>query len=287
MNSTKPFPKISGFARGELLLVAALVVLLSQVLLSAFTRVRNGNQTTVCRNNSRLLITAWQMYQNDNNHFLVEGYHGGESFPVDIKKSTWARGWLDWTTSPDNTNTLFLADARFSRVAPYLGNDAKVFKCPSDNFLASQQRLRGWKSRVRSYSLNLGIGAGNVESGPWSPVYRHFKKMDEISAPSMTWVFIEENADSLNDPGFFNPTGRAGFVDQPASYHEGAANVSFSDGHVETHLWKSSLSTPAANRIHYVSGVIQNIGSNDEDVPWLSARGGLLNPTIWIGAPIR
>jgi prepilin-type processing-associated H-X9-DG protein len=60
---------------------------------------------------------------------------------------------------------------------------------------------------------------------------------------------LDERSDSIND-GFFgvdmsNTGTRDGsgapnpywLIDYPADYHNGAANVSFADGHVERHRW--------------------------------------------------
>ena len=53
---------------------------------------------------------------------------------------------------------------------------------------------------------------------------------------------------SINDAGFFNPNVSS-WVDQPASYHNGAAGFSFADGHSEIHKWSEALlNTPAAKK---------------------------------------
>jgi prepilin-type processing-associated H-X9-DG protein len=280
-----------GYALIDLLTIIAVLALFSQILIPAMSRARSRNQALVCMQNTKRLMTAWQMYQDDNKHALIEVYHGSEALggvaARDPRKSPWATGWLDWTTRSDNTNTVFLVDDSYSKFARYFGNNAKVVKCPTDNFVSPAQKVRGWKSRVRSYSINLGMGAGNAESGPWWTAYRHMRKLGDIADPSMTSVFIEENPDSMNDPGFFNPASPSSFLDQPASYHEGAANVSFSDGHTEIHQWKASLSHAPATHTRYLQSVTAKPVSGDEDIAWLSARGGLTNPNVWVGAPLR
>jgi len=273
----------------DLLVILAVLALLSQLILPAMVRAKSRSQTLACLNNSKSLIAAWQMYQDDNTHVLIENYHGGDArggtSARNPLRSPWASGWLDWGTSSDNTNVAFMVENRNSKLAKYSGNDAKIVKCPSDIFISLVQRNRGWSQRARSYSMNIGIGAGNAEAGPWSPIYIHAKKLSEIPEPSKTWVFIEEHPDSMNDPAFFNPTATTRLVDQPASFHDRGANVSFSDGHSETHFWKSSLSRYLDTRVLYRSGINAKVRGGDKDASWLSSRGGLANPDVWFGAP--
>jgi len=91
----------------------------------------------------------------------------------------------------------------------------------------------------------------------------------------------------LNDPGFFNPTSEGGWIDQPANYHDAAANISFADGHAETHGWRASLTRYPSTQIRFSPGNTTIVMPGDEDIAWLSARAGLRNPSYWIGAPIR
>ena len=72
--------------------------------------------------------------------------------------------------------------------------------------------------------------------------YRQWLKTAEVIKPALTWVFIDEQADSINDGLFLNNPTTSSWQDLPGSYHEGAANVSFVDGHGETHKWLSNTS---------------------------------------------
>ena len=62
----------------------------------------------------------------------------------------WVEGWLDWTTSTDNTNVDFLTSDKFARLGNYVARSKNVFKCPADHYLSSSQRGRGWTDRARS-----------------------------------------------------------------------------------------------------------------------------------------
>jgi prepilin-type processing-associated H-X9-DG protein len=106
-----------------------------------------------------------------------------------------------------------------------------------------------------------------------------------MPSPALTWTYLDENPDSINDAGFFNPQNSTVFVDQPASYHNGAADFAFADGHSEIHKWRASLSRPPATKVRFTPGVTA-VGDRggDEDVAWLSSRGGLMNSDRWHGS---
>ena len=179
-------------------------------------------------------------------------------------------------TSTDNTNVLFLIDDKYAKLGKYVGKNAGIFKCPADVYVSAAQRNRGWTQRVRSMSGNIGIGEGNAEGGPWDPIYKHIKKAGEFIYPGATdtWVFLDEHPCSINDAGFFNPH-ETSWIDQPASYHNGAAGFAFADGHSEIHKWSGTLNTPAAKAVNTTfTGVTAPGGTKDRDIAWISYRGG-------------
>jgi prepilin-type processing-associated H-X9-DG protein len=248
----------AAFTLVELFVVVVVLALLAMCVLPALARAKPDARAFHCLNNHRQLVRAWRMYADDNNDRLVMNFHGGDAqggaAGLDPLKSPWACGWLDQSTSTDNTNILFLIQDKYARLAKYFGKDKTILKCPADEYLSSVQRSRGWTARVRSISCNMGIGEGNAETGPWDGIYKHIKKTGEFiyPGPAETWVYVDEDPFSINDPGFYNPSS-TGWVDQPASYHGGAAGCAFADGHVEIHKWERSL---------------------DSDIHWMSYHGG-------------
>jgi len=181
----------------------------------------------------------------------------------------WVAGWLDWTSDSDNTNTIFLTDARYAKLAPYSAKSSKIYRCPADHFLSTQQRQLRFTERVRSISMNACMG---FEPGKSFGDYRAYLKMNDITvpSPSMAWVFLDEREDSINDGemvvgmfGYPDQPSQWKIVDYPASYHLGAAGFAFADGHSEIRKWRDPdtlAQHPPPNPV----------GPND--APWIQFR---------------
>ncbi len=271
-----------GFTLLELVVVLATLVILLTLLKPAMARMNPNSYAVRCLNNTRQLALAWQMYADDNSGKIVINLHGGATAggvgdPVYGK--SWASGWLDWATRSDNTNTVFLADPRYARLAPYLNRATNVFKCPADKYVSSTQRALGWTQRARSYSANIYLGAGNAEQGPTDPIYKHVTRISDMlyPTPAQTWVHLDEHPDSMNDAAFFSPH-QTSWIDNPATYHNGAAGFSFADGHSEMHKWAGSLT-----RLTQVTFNFSTISASpgDPDVHWLSFRSQRISSTSY------
>jgi prepilin-type processing-associated H-X9-DG protein len=109
-----------------------------------------------------------------------------------------------------------------------------------------------------------------------------FGKLGSINMASDTWVILDENPFSINDPTFAvamgapdavtgNPTGTK-FIDIPGSYHGGACGIAFADGHSEVHKWLGGALKSVD--VTYAGGGIQ-VSSDPlslQDLNWLQAR---------------
>lgn len=275
-----------GFTLIELLVVIAIIAILAGMLLPALAKAKTKAQGIMCMNNTKQLMLAWQQYNLDYDGRIVMSFHGGDArggtAANNPRNAPWVVGWLDWTTSPDNTNYLFLIDEKYSKLATYIAKNKAIFKCPADIFVSGGQRRRGWSSRVRSISGNIGIGDGNAKSGPWDSLYKHIKKDSEFifPGPAETWVYVDEHPDSINDAGFFNPR-QTSWIDQPANYHNAAAGFAFADGHSEIHKWTGSNSDPRAIRVKYNNSISAIGRRNDPDIKWIAYRGGRMTARSW------
>jgi len=63
-------------------------------------------------------------------------------------------------------------------------------------------------------------------------------------------------------------------IDQPATYHNGAAGFAFADGHSEIHKWKECLAPPGAQKVMFVNSITAPAKAGDQDIHWLSYRAG-------------
>lgn len=259
--------KSAAFTLVELLIVLAVLALWALLLVPALARTQPDSRAARCLNNHRQLCRAWLMYADDNNDKLAINIHGGSA--ASPSQPLWAPGWLDWSTASDNTNTIYLTDARYSILATYCGKDARLFKCPADQYVSLSQRARGWRERVRSVSQNLYAATGNVDTGPTDPSYLHVTKLAELvnPKPSETWVSLDEHPDSINDEGFFAPYA-AYWIDLPANYHDGGAGFAFADGHSEIHRWQASLLKVPVKYTFSAPAVT----ASDPDLLWLRYR---------------
>jgi prepilin-type processing-associated H-X9-DG protein len=260
------------FTIPDLLATISMLVLLTFVAVPALRILRTTQNSSACISNQRELMAAWQMYSDDNSGKLVQNFHGSLAFgggavAVDPRNAPWALGRLDWQASSDNTNILFVRGFKYARLAPYLGQPGNVHKCPSDIYLSTTQRLRGWKARVRSYSMNATMGDGNAETGPWDLLYKHCRSVEDLvyPSPAESSVILDEHPDSINDTTLYPPIA-TGWIDLPGNLHNGAGTVAFADSHVETHPWRGRLRRRPVLRAEVGLGP----SANDPDPSWLS-----------------
>jgi len=233
------------FTSTDLITVLAVLLILGAIQWPSLANTKVKSQSANCLQNHRELAGAWQLYADENGGRLV-GNSDGAINPAN-KNQYWVLGWLDFSGSPDNTNTLYLtAD---SPLAAYLNRKAEVFKCPADQSLSFGGR---GVPRVRSVSMNCYMG--ERARGPLNSSYYQFRKISEIvmPKPSQAFVFIDEREDSINDGSLlmdmrgFDPAdpGAYGLIDYPADWHNRGVNLSFVDGHTETWRWHDPRTMP-------------------------------------------
>ena len=89
--------------------------------------------------------------------------------------------------------------------------------------------------------------------------------------PSGIFVFLDEHADTLNDGFFVNRLDDYFWGNLPGSYHNGGANFSFVDGHVEAHHWLVPATVRPVTR-----GVIDRFAAAPRtDFDWLKDRSSV------------
>ena len=251
--SRAPALSEQGFTRVELTAVIIAVAFLGALVLPTLAKGHAGSRTAICLNNHRQLARSCLLYSQDANSRLPNNYTlpATETAISTGAFDNWVNNIMTWSASAslDDVSNTNVAWAQKGPLSPYLHSNISVFKCLSEIYLGAAQRQKRWNTRLRSVSMNGLFGrsdnlASSTTGRSWfeAGAYRQFLKTSDVLNPSMTWLTIDEHADSINEGFFINNVNATQWGDLPAAYHNGACTFSFADGHCEMHKWLSSTS---------------------------------------------
>jgi prepilin-type N-terminal cleavage/methylation domain-containing protein/prepilin-type processing-associated H-X9-DG protein len=256
----------------ELLVVIAIIAILAAMLLPALAKSKMQAKRVQCINNQKQLAVTWMVYVQDNADRLPAN---GRQDPPSTAVKFWIQGAFVPGNPNERTNYRSMLDPNYALFADYL-KTTKVYVCPTDKayvVIGSEKY-----PRIRSYSMNVYAGW----SGAWDdrlhpydgnkqPLNRVFTKHSQMAArmPSGTFLFLDVNPDSICWPYFGMQMDRDDFFNFPGSSHNRAANVSFADGHIETHRWTDQRTITA-----YSSDYHKHSDNSDgnRDLAWLRDR---------------
>lgn len=253
----------AGFTLIELLVVIAIIAILAAMLLPALSRAKAKAFEIQCINNLKQLQLGWHMYNLDAEGVMLPNAPTGAT-----GANTWcgsqSEGWAANLTA--NTNE---AIYKSSIMAPYMGNQLGVYRCPADKIPSNNGQ------RIRSYSMQSQMGNLYVatKTKNYNPGYAVFIKESELTrlAPSDALVFGEENICSLNDGYLQVNCGTPIFPDVPGSYHVWNCGWSYADGHAAIRKWQTDVL-----KIPVKSGYTQNNvnanSANNADWVWFTTH---------------
>lgn len=256
----------SAFTLTELVAVLCVLVLLGVVLAPVLGRTHPAVSAVQCLNNLRQLSVAWKMYADDSRGKLAPNADG----PLagrNISVPSWAGGYLDFTSSTDNTNTELLLNHSAYPNGAYLGAYVRTplpYRCPADTSKFTNASPPVPRVRTVSMSNRVGDQASSWSGVGTTPMFPTLCAASAVRSSDL-FVFVEEREDSINDPVFIvDPDTPYTLVNIPAAYHGAAGTFGFADGHSELHRWVDPRTTPVLGSVN-----INIYLKDDPDVAWL------------------
>ncbi|GAB4462534.1 MAG: hypothetical protein OHK0029_29610 [Armatimonadaceae bacterium] len=223
------FRESGAFTLIELLVVIAIISILAAILFPVFAQAREKARQTTCLSNCRQIGTAFLMYSQDYDEYLVL-----TSFP--------ARG-NSWTL----------------QCQPYIKNRG-VFRCPSDastNWVTNDAETLDNTKRMTTYLLNA-----------WMAGSQRFGRLPAISSPANV-IYVSEAPENISSRDHFHPFFWGPDPDFPPSgfmtnmtwdaarnetrelalrRHAGGFNNVYLDGHAKWNRWEQVyFQIPAQN----------------------------------------
>lgn len=219
--------RVEGFTLVELLVVIAIIGLLAGMLMPAVSSATNKARTTICAGNLRQLTQAWTLYYLDHSDMLTPNLSSNVN-------GIWYSTEDSWIGASNAQRDQDASKIRQGLLFRYAGaSSLESYRCPADHARVLKMSPRQNPGlRTRSYAMSGCMGGRKNE------VQTVVERSAEIPAASRSFVFIDEEENSIDDAHFLTwPMPDDRWVNMPAGRHGKVGTLSFADGHVESKRW--------------------------------------------------